>query len=41
MTGYSASVSFASKELTARERIAIKDTTNAAYQGQHQCPHRP
>ena len=30
MTGYSASVSFASKELTARERIAIKDTTNAA-----------
>ena len=30
MTGYSASVSFASKELTARERIAITDTTNAA-----------
>lgn len=30
MTGYNAAVSYASKELTARERIAIKDTTNAA-----------
>lgn len=29
MTGYNAQVSFSSKDLTARERIAVKDTTNA------------
>ena len=29
MTGYSVKIQYCSKELTARDRVAIKDTTNA------------
>lgn len=29
MTGYSVKIMYCSKELTARDRVAIKDTTNA------------
>ena len=29
MTGYTVKIAYCSKELTARERVAIKDTTNA------------
>lgn len=29
MTGYSVKIAHTSKELTARERVAVKDTTNA------------